>query len=89
MTPFQVGQTLPDVLRVTKRTGRTLREIEFGSADGGKVTIPVDRKTDIQQKLAIMGVDTKQVFWYIRRVYNDCELEFRFIDGHYRVTEVR
>jgi len=87
-TPFVVGQTLRDVLYVTEHTGRVLKSVVFKEVKGTTITIQVDRKTDIRRELGIMGIDVNQIFWSIRRVYQDCELLFRYIDGAYRVTEI-
>lgn len=84
--PFSLGQSLREVLGVVRKTGRTLRQVEFVEESGRTTTIDVDRRTDIREKLGILGIDTRQTFRVMRRIYSDCELEFQFVGGQYIVT---
>jgi len=86
--PFKTGQTLAEVLQVTKRTGRVLKDVEFHTLDGKRVIIPVSRHTDIKNNLIERGIDPSQLFLLIRRRYQDCSLLFAFSNGEYRVQKV-
>lgn len=94
-TPFYIGQTADEVIRVARKTRRARLAVECITEDGETFYFDLDAKTARQRKakLAAMNAEVgdKRIdldkLPVVRYFYDDCVLTFEK-RGPYRVTKI-
>lgn len=80
-TPFHIGQSADDVIKVLKRTGRRRSAAQFQGREG-TLFVNLQRKKDkeIEQELEKHTIDRTQnlTVWYY---FTDCTLKFKRYRG--------